>query len=89
MHMHGCQCVECAPMPGYPVADSRDSDIQRLNAWRKTVITAADAILAPMTAKFGRIMEEAPDQKIELTLCSHTVRIEASKFMALYRATDT
>lgn len=49
---------------------------------------AADAILCPMTAEFGRIMIEAPDQEIELTLCGHTVRIKAAIFMDLYHATD-
>lgn len=49
---------------------------------------AADAVLAPMTMEFGRIMEEAPGQEIEMTLCSVTASVSAGKFMALYHATD-
>ncbi|HEX7767086.1 MAG TPA: hypothetical protein VF443_10255 [Nitrospira sp.] len=50
--------------------------------------TAADAILAPMTAEFGRIMEEAPNELIDMTLCSQDAAVPAGKFMALYHATD-
>lgn len=48
---------------------------------------AADAILALMTMEFGRIMVEAPDEEIELTLCGHSVRIPAHKFNRLYNST--
>lgn len=62
--------------------------ISTLTAALREAKLAADAILAPMTMEFGRIMEEAPDQEIKMTLCSVKASVPAGKFMALYHATD-
>lgn len=48
---------------------------------------ASDHILAIMTMEFGRLMVEAPNEEIELTMCGHTVRIPAHQFNRLYNAT--
>jgi hypothetical protein len=49
---------------------------------------AADSILAPMTMEVGRLMFDAPDEEITLIAYGDTIKIPASKFNALYRATD-
>lgn len=64
-------------------------EIARLNRWRANAIKAADAILGPMTAEVGRLMEEAPDHPVTITAYGQTIEMPASKFNALYRATDT
>jgi hypothetical protein len=71
-----------------PESDDYDRAVVALLDDFDAAIVAADGILAPMTMEFGRILEEAPNQLVELTLCSCDVQIPASKFMALYRATD-
>ncbi len=63
-------------------------EIKRLNEWRKNVISAADAILAPLTMEVGRLMEDAPDHEMIIRAYGQRIKIPASKFMALYRATD-
>jgi hypothetical protein len=63
-------------------------EIDRLNAWRKRATAAADAILAPMTAEYGRILEEAPDQEIVVSCGDYSVKLTAKKFMDLYHATE-
>lgn len=64
-------------------------EMQRLYDWQQGAKVAADAILAPLTAEIGRLLEEAPDYPITIEAASHEVIIPAKHFMALYRATDT
>ena len=56
----------------------------KMEATRK----AADAILAPLTAEYGRLMEENPDYEIVVSFGEYAVSMPASRFMALYHATD-
>lgn len=69
--------------------DKDNTEIVRLNAWRKEVIKAADAILCPLTAEIGRLLEEAPDFPITISAASHEIVIPAKHFMALFNATNT
>lgn len=72
MREHGEQCAE----------------IERLKAWRKTVVTAADAILVPVTGEFGRVLLESPESELVIQCEGCEVKLTAGHFTALYRATD-
>lgn len=69
-------------------ADDLEAEIKRLRASSAAVREVADAILAPITAEFGRVLYENPGSEVVIQCEGCKVKLTAGHFMALYDATN-